>query len=172
MIPYTLRRSAHRRTLAVRITRDGKVIAYAPLGAPLTHIEKFLTEHERWITEKVREAEIRTEKRPPLTPARIAELKAEAYAYLPARLAYYESLMGLKAAGMRVTTAKTRFGSCSPKNSLSFSCLLMQYPKEAVDYVIVHELAHIREKNHGSRFYQLVSAYMPDYKKRAKMLKE
>jgi len=48
----------------------------------------------------------------------------------------------------------------------------MLYPPEAVDYVVVHELAHIKEKNHSARFYALVERYMPDYREREKLLKK
>ena len=79
--------------------------------------------------------------------------------------------MGLVPQGVKITSAKTRFGSCSAKNSLCFSYLLLCYPMEAVDYVVVHELAHIRFKNHKKEFYALIEACMPDYKQRRMLLK-
>lgn len=85
---------------------------------------------------------------------------------------YYSAVMNLYPTGVRITRAKKRFGSCSGKNSLCFSCFLMQYPLEAVDYVIVHELAHIRHRNHSKEFYDLIAGYMPDYKQREKLLKQ
>jgi predicted metal-dependent hydrolase len=80
--------------------------------------------------------------------------------------------MGLEPTGVGITGAEKRFGSCSAKNRLSFSWRLMRYPEAAVDYVVVHELAHIRHKNHGKEFYALIESYMPDYKERRKLLKE
>lgn len=79
--------------------------------------------------------------------------------------------MDLYPKSIKITSAKTRFGSCSGDNRLCFSYLLMLYPKEAVDYVIVHELAHIKEHNHSKRFYKLIEKYMPDYKEKIKLLK-
>ena len=73
---------------------------------------------------------------------------------------------------MKITSARKRFGSCSGKNSLCFSYWLMLYPQEAVDYVIVHELAHIVHKNHSAAFYRLIGQYLPDYRERIKMLKQ
>lgn len=58
-----------------------------------------------------------------------------------------------------------------PKNSLCFSQYIMEYPEEAIDYVIVHELAHIKYKNHGREFYALVAQYLPDYQRRSALLK-
>ncbi|MBQ3537483.1 MAG: M48 family metallopeptidase, partial [Clostridia bacterium] len=70
-----------------------------------------------------------------------------------------------------VTGAKTRFGSCSGKNSISFSFYLMRYPEEAVDYVVVHELCHIIHHNHSAAFYKEVEKILPDYKRREKILR-
>ena len=80
--------------------------------------------------------------------------------------------MGLVPTGIKVTSARTRFGSCSGKNSICFSWRLMLYPPEAIDYVIVHELAHIRHHDHSPAFYALIERYMPDWRERMKLLKE
>ena len=79
--------------------------------------------------------------------------------------------MGVSPAGLKITGARRRFGSCSGKNSLCFSLYLMRYPMEAIEYVVVHELAHILEKNHGPAFHAVVAEEMPDYKVRAALLK-
>ena len=63
-----------------------------------------------------------------------------------------------------MTTAKTRYGSCSAKNSLCFSCFLMNSPEDAIELVVVHELCHIRVKNHGPAFIPLLEHYLPDYR--------
>ena len=80
--------------------------------------------------------------------------------------------MGLRPAGVTITSARTRFGSCSAKGRLCFSWRLMQYPPEAIDYVVVHELAHLVHMNHGPEFYALIERYLPDYKARRKLLRE
>ena len=80
--------------------------------------------------------------------------------------------MGLKPQRISITKAKTRFGSCSSKKTISFSCFLLLYPPEAVDYVVVHELAHLKYMNHQKEFYRLIEQLMPDYKKRRALLKE
>ena len=73
--------------------------------------------------------------------------------------------------GITVTGAQTRFGSCSPKNRLCFSFRLMDYPMAAIEYVVVHELAHIRHKNHGPDFYKEIAAVLPDWQARRQLLK-
>ena len=86
-------------------------------------------------------------------------------------MARYAAIMGVTPTGITVTGAKTRFGSCSYQNRLCFSWRLMAYPDEAIDYVVVHELAHIRHKNHSPAFYSFIEQVLPDYKSRIKMLK-
>ena len=78
--------------------------------------------------------------------------------------------MGVAPTGFKVTAARKRYGSCSAKNSLCFSCFLMNCPEEAVELVVVHELCHIREKNHGPGFYALLERYLPDWRERKKLL--
>ena len=92
--------------------------------------------------------------------------------YLPGRVEQYAGLMGLRPAGISITGARKRFGSCSAKNRICFSWRLMQYPEAAIDYVVVHELAHIRHKNHGPDFYAFVEEILPDWRERRALLKE
>ena len=107
-----------------------------------------------------------------LAPAEeIEALKAQARAVLPKKVAHWSAVTGLKPTGIKVTAARKRYGSCSGKNSLSFSCFLMCCPEEAIDLVVVHELCHIKEKNHGPRFYALLAHYLPDHAERKKLLR-
>lgn len=78
---------------------------------------------------------------------------------------------GLCPTQVRITGARTRFGSCSSQGHICFSWRLMQYPPEAIDYVVVHELAHLRYMNHGAEFYALIARYLPDWKARRTLLR-
>ena len=73
---------------------------------------------------------------------------------------------------VKITSARTRWGSCSPKNTLSFSWRLILTPPEMIDYVIIHELAHTVHHNHSKRFWKLVEKLLPDYKARRKQLRQ
>ena len=79
--------------------------------------------------------------------------------------------MGVQPAGITITAARTRFGSCSGKNRLSFSLYLMAYPPDAIEYVVVHELAHIRHHDHSPAFYREVETYLSDWKRRRDLLR-
>jgi len=67
---------------------------------------------------------------------------------------------------------KTRWGSCSYKNSIVFNYYLSKLPIELIEYVVVHELAHIEHKNHSKKFWDLVEKYLSDVKIRRKKLRE
>ena len=72
---------------------------------------------------------------------------------------------------IRITSAHTRWGSCSSKGTLSFSWRLVMTAPELIDYVIIHELAHTVHHNHSKRFWKLVEEWMPDYRERRKQLR-
>lgn len=87
------------------------------------------------------------------------------------KIAFWSPSVGVQAAGLKINGAKTRWGSCSGKNSLNFSWKLVMAPEAAVDYVVVHELCHILEHNHSSRFWTQVARVLPDYSVRREVLK-
>ena len=80
--------------------------------------------------------------------------------------------MGVSFQSVKISSAKTRWGTCSHDNEIRYSFRLLYAPKEVIEYVAVHELAHIRHKNHSPAFWGEVAAYVPDYKARRKWLKE
>jgi predicted metal-dependent hydrolase len=79
--------------------------------------------------------------------------------------------MGLVPAKVSFRRAKTRWGSCSSRDTLSLNTYLMMLPDHLIDYIIVHELAHIRHKNHSKKFWSLTQKYIPDWKSRRKELR-
>ena len=148
------------------------MIVRAPLRASAASIERFVQEHAEWIQKAQARQRARLAAHPEPDEAGQAVLMRRAREELPPKVAYYAQRMGLQPTGMTITSARTRFGSCSPKNRLCFSWRLMDYPEAAIDYVVVHELAHIVHKNHGPQFWALVERYMPDYRARRALLRE
>lgn len=172
MVEYTLIRSS-RRTLALEITRDLQVVVRAPKRCGLRQIEDFVSRHEDWIREHTAVQARRNEAAAAraVTPAQEAELRRRAAEYIPERVALYAPLVGVRPTGIKITSAQRRFGSCSGKNSLCFAWRLMQYPPAAIDYVVVHELCHIRHHDHSPAFWAAVAQVMPDYKQRQALLR-
>ncbi len=160
-----------RKSIAITISREQEVIVRAPKRTGAKEIAKIVDTHREWIKAHLEIAKINALARPEPTEEEKKLYIAKAKAYLPNRIEHYGTLMGLKPTGLTITGAVTRYGSCSPKNRLCFSWRLMRYPDDIIDCVIVHELAHIKHKNHGKDFYALINSIMPDYNQRKKQLK-
>lgn len=171
MLEYTVRRSS-RKTLSLEITRDLTVLVRSPLRLPKHEIDRFVEGHAGWIVQHLEKQRLHLENGPfrPLTAAEEDTLRRRAKEYLPGRVALFSRLMGLTPTGLKITGAQKRYGSCSGKNSLCFSFRLMLCPPEAIDLVVVHELAHIRHKNHSREFYDCIASILPDYIARRKLL--
>ena len=168
MIDYKLIRSK-RRTVAIEIRPGGEVIVRSPVGVPKKYIDDVVNKKEEWIQSHQKKLlEIKPKN---YSQEEVNRLKKLAMEHIPPRVEHYSKLMGLTPSGVKITSAKKRFGSCNYKNNLCFSLYLMEYPCEAIDYVVVHELAHIEEKNHGKNFYAIIEKILPDYKNRIKLLK-
>lgn len=167
---YTLIRS-NRRSLALQI-RAGELIVRAPMGIKKDYIDQFVLRKEDWISRHLELQKARAAAHPEPDEAEKARLEALAREKLPGRVAHFSALTGLKPAGIKISGAKTRFGSCSSRGSICFSWRLMAYPEEAIDYVVLHELCHLRHMNHGREFYGLIQRYMPDWRQRRELLKK
>lgn len=81
--------------------------------------------------------------------------------YVIDRIPYYEKLIGVEAKVVRIKDQSTRWGSCSSKNNLNFNFRLSMMTYEAIDYIIVHELCHLKEMNHSQAFWRLVKLFYP-----------
>ena len=172
METYKLIRS-DRRTLSMELSPEGDLILRAPRRMPLSQIEGFIESHERWIREHREKIRRRADfdREHFSTEEQIADLIARAKRILPAKTEYWAKVMGVTPTGVRISRAQKRFGSCSATDHIAYSYRLMAYPEKAIDYVVVHELAHIRHKNHSPDFYAFVARLLPDYKRREAILK-
>lgn len=160
-----------RKTVNIRV-KDGNVIIKAPKVIKKAELIKIIEKHQSWIEKAVKTEAEKRGKYENLTEEEIKLLKKEAKKYLSERCEYYARIMGLSYNRITITSAKTRFGACSSAKNLSFSYRLMLYPEPACEYVVVHELAHLKEMNHSKKFYAIIEKYLPDYKERRKLLKK
>ena len=97
--------------------------------------------------------------------------KEESKAYIPHIVEEWSKNMGLFANSISFRKTKRQWGSCSGKNDLSFNTMMMKLPLDVIQYIIVHELAHIKQKHHQKAFWKLVEKYLPEYKIQVKELK-
>jgi len=96
---------------------------------------------------------------------------AQAKKVIPGQVKAYADRYGFVYRKVNITNAQTRWGSCSPHGSLNFSWRLIMAPVAVIDYVVVHELLHLHEKNHSRRFWEKVKNIMPGYDQQVKWLK-
>ena len=97
--------------------------------------------------------------------------KNNAIHYVPPLVEKYSREMQLFPKKVSFRKAKRRWGSCSSSNAISFNYLMMKLPPDVVEYIVVHELAHIRHKHHQKSFWKLVSDTLPDYRQQEQILK-
>jgi predicted metal-dependent hydrolase len=203
-----------RRTIALIIDREGKLIVRAPLRATQKQIRDLVGLKEEWIKSKQKlvnttyalvkpkkyvngEAFLylgnyyRLEIIPePDHPIRLSDqfylsrerlpqaeqvfkswYTAQAKRVISERVQWYAARYRFKVNQIRITNAQTRWGSCSPNGNLNFSWRLVMAPMQVIDYVVVHELVHLHEKNHSRRFWERVRIILPDYRKQVQWLK-
>lgn len=219
-IDYLLIRSKKRKkTLMLKIERDGRVVMRVPYRTPEHEIDRFFKEKLPWVKKKINEKQEVTggeenqkkyiagekflylgehyplEFREPgsgrirlalshgifyldhdcLPRARdffVKWYKERALEIFTERVNYYSKQLKLYPKEIRISSAKRRYGSCSMANMLSFTFRLVMAPYPMIDYVIVHELVHIKVKNHSRHFWEYMEKVMPDYRKYKKWLKE
>lgn len=165
-IYYELVRS-DRKTCQIQVKSDGRIIVRAPRRMPERHIERFVSEKSYWIEKTLKrlsDAKESLDGAEPLSPEEIKRLSKEALDYIPKRVEYFAPIVGVEYGRITVRNQKTRWGSCSGKKNLNFNCLLMLTNEKVIDYVVVHELCHLKEMNHSKNFWAEVERVLPDYK--------
>lgn len=166
---------SRRKTLSIEIKRDLRIIVRAPLRTSEAVINRFLSEKSDWIQNKLDAAKKLLAEQtniPKLTADELTRLKAEARARIPSRAEHLASIVGVSFRRITLRTQVTRWGSCSAGGTLSLNCLLMLCPTEVLDYVIIHELCHLRHPNHSRTFWDEVEKHMPSYREAKTWLKE
>jgi len=166
---------SRRRTLALEIRPDGRLIVRAPTGLPERRIRQFVSERTDWITahlQKVAASVAEAQAAGRFTPEEKAAMKRQAKAVIPERVRVFAPQVGVAAGRISIRTQRTRWGSCSRAGNLSFNALLTQTPPEVLDAIVVHELCHIRHMNHSAEFYREVRRVMPDYDRRMRWLRQ
>lgn len=144
--------------------KDGKVIVKAPKNTSKKQIEKIINEKEKWI-EKALEKEKNKQKREPLYSneqfKQIVEKNAN-------QLIQETGLVPKK---ITLKQIKYAWGTCSSRKNITINIELIKYSEQAIRYVILHELCHLKYMNHSKDFWNLVEQYMPDYKQVKKEFK-
>ena len=161
-----------RNSYSIRVNSKDTLTVRAPLFATQTGVTALLDKHFNWIEKRIPTVDSQTENGKAPDEEQIKELADKAKEYLGIRLPYFARLLDVRYNNVTVRCQKTRWGSCSAKGNLNFNCLLSLAPTEVFDYVIVHELCHLKEMNHSPAFWHEVEKIIPDRKIHEKWLRQ
>lgn len=163
-----------RKTIAIELNMDGMIVR-APKGTSRRQINAFLEEKRSWIEKnlkKINERKENLEQQQPFTAEEIKALAEKARIVIPEKVRKYAPLVGVDYGRITIRNQRSRWGSCSGLGNLNFNCLLMLFPDEVIDSVVVHELCHRKYMNHSADFYAEVERVFPQYRKCQKWLKK
>ena len=160
---YILKRSKRARYMRLSVQAGGAVVLTVPHRIDVATIERFLAKHTEWI-EKA-SAKMRHFKSLPVSGRRdYVRHKEAARRFITDRIAYWNKFYTFPHGRIAIKNTKRLWGSCSRKGNLNFSYALLFLPREIADYVVVHELCHLKEHNHSRAFWTLVAHKLPNYR--------
>lgn len=168
-------RRSKRKSAAIKITADMQIVVFVPLYVSDNEIERMVISKSKWIDEHMLKVQSTIDERSKLekiTFEQIKELADQAVEYIPKRVKYYAEKENFVYNKITIKNLVSRWGSCSTKGNLNFNCLLMLMPDYVIDYIVVHELCHLREMNHSEKFWAEVEKIMPDYQRAELWLKQ
>jgi predicted metal-dependent hydrolase len=169
----TLRRSSLSRHVRILVARDGRITVTGPLRASKKFLWEVFESKESWVNEQLSKLEKAghlgkgEEKK-----EEYKKHKEAARALVHEKLAYWNQFYGFTYGRVSIRNQRTRWGSCSARGNLSFSYKIALLPQELADYLIVHELCHLKAFDHSPTFWSLVGEAIPDYAKHRQKLRK
>jgi len=163
--PYILKKRKGMRCVRLSINSTGNLTASAPKWYPIWLINKFLEEKSEWIWKQLKDVDFSlADKREKESQEDYKNKKELARKIVRERIEFFNQYYNFSYNRISIKNQKTCWGSCSQKGNLNFNYKLINLSEKERDYVIVHELCHLKELNHGKEFWKLVSQTFPDYK--------
>lgn len=161
---YIIKKSKRAKRMRLAVYCDGSVVVTTPLGVNQTIIEKFVADKKQWLTDKINffksvdSKAIRT-----FSEDDYLKHKDEAFKLVLSRIKVFSKKLAFSYNSVNIKNQKTRWGSCSRNNNININYKIIFLPKKQQDYIIVHELCHLKEFNHSKKFWSLVEKIMPNY---------
>ena len=164
-INYTIKKSSKARNLRISICLDKGLEVTLPFFATQKNAEKFIREKASWILQKLRE--VKSDKNiilPKVKAQEFYKYKMQATKLVNSKLEQYNQFYNFDYNRVCIRDQKTRWGSCSSQKNLNFNFKIAFLKDRLADYIVVHELCHLKEMNHSRSFWDLVSKTIPDHK--------
>ncbi|OHA21811.1 MAG: hypothetical protein A2849_02670 [Candidatus Taylorbacteria bacterium RIFCSPHIGHO2_01_FULL_51_15] len=172
-VRYTLLTSRRAKHLRLSIARGGIFTVTTPLKIPQGVVEAFIVRKSAWVLRNLSEfGRLRRLRKVPSRGRRALLLRESTRALVHERLARFNAFYQCRWGRVSVRNQKRRWGSCSRKGNLNFNYRIALLPSHLADYIIVHELCHLRELNHSSRFWDLVAKTLPNHRDLKRELRE
>ncbi len=156
-----------RKTVSIQV-KPNEVTVRVPLRMNEKEIEFFVESKRSWIEKhlkSVSEKQSLLQNTEPYSEEEIKNFAAKAKEIIPEKVKYYADKIGVDYNRISIRCQRTRWGSCSSKGNLNFNCLLVLFPDDIIDSVVVHELCHRKQMNHSACFYAEIEKVFPDYKR-------
>ena len=173
-IKYKIRKRKGTRKMTISVRQGGVVIVTIPRYLPAITADLFVQRKSAWILDAKAKLEEKFKNKIALkqTHTEYKQNKDKALEFIEARLKHFNSFYNFEYKDVKIKNHSSRWGSCSAKGNLNFNYKLLDVPQELADYVVVHELCHLKELNHSKKYWDLVAQAIPDYKlRRAKLVK-
>lgn len=172
-IEYTVRHSSRARRVHLSVDCTAGVVLTVPRFVSLGRAEQFIQQKAEWILKVLQR--MRSRPRPKFwADLGLTKIEAveKARALAKAKLEYWNQIYKFKYNRVAIKTHKGRWGSCSRLKNLNFNYKIIFLPEALVDYIVIHELCHLAEMNHGAAFWRLVAQAMPDWGLKRRQLKQ
>jgi predicted metal-dependent hydrolase len=172
-VDFILKNSSRAKRIRIIVHVDGKVVVIKPKRSNQQEAERFVFSKMNWIKKKIFFFKsLKLKRIIEGAPVDLAKNRESARELVTQRLAHFGQFYGVFPKKFSIRNQKTRWGSCSKKQNLNFNFRIIFLPQELADYLITHELCHLKEFNHSARFWELVALAIPDYKELRKRLKK
>lgn len=152
--------------------KDNKIYISSPKKISIKEIERFIIQKEKWILNVIKKQEEYKNREKEIEAKRVKKYTDEEFLnIIKVSVDKYSSLMNLFPNKVKIKDMKYAWGSCTSNKNISFNSELIYFEKEIIEYVIVHELSHLKYMNHQKEFWNLVERYIPNHKYLRKELK-
>lgn len=168
---YTIKNHPRSKHVSIRIKRTGEIMVTKPIRVSISRAEDVIKKKTDWIISHIS----RIQSLPPISP-KISKkeyliLKNEALNIVQEKIKYFNQYYNFEYKNIFIKNQKTRWGSCSSHKNLNFNCKIIHLKPELIDYIVVHELCHLKHMNHSQKFWNLVEESIPEYKERHREMK-
>ncbi|MCF7794913.1 M48 family metallopeptidase [Patescibacteria group bacterium] len=169
-IKYKIKKSYKAKHIRLALYPDKSIIVTKPFLCSQRTVEKFIISKKDWIQKKLQYFDTLPKKRK-FSREHYLKNKELTRKIVESKVDKYSKELGVKYKKISIRNQKTRWGSCSKEANLNFNYKIILLAEHLQDYIIIHELCHLKELNHSKRFWDLVASICPDYKKHRRELK-